>query len=131
METIHSRSYTHIIKNVYADPSDIFDTILDEQAIVKRAEMVTERYDHFIQLGRKKLLGQKVDDYQLYEALYLALMSVNILEGLRFFVSFACSFAFGELKLMEGSAKILSLIARDEVSTSCNLTAHSQVLSKP
>jgi len=114
METIHSRSYTHIIKNVYADPSDIFNTILDEDAIVKRAEMVTERYDHFIKLGRKKLLGQKVDDYQLYEALYLALMSVNILEGLRFFVSFACSFAFGELKLMEGSAKILSLIARDE-----------------
>ena len=114
METIHSRSYTHIIKNVYADPSDIFNTILDEDAIVKRAEMVTERYDHFIELGRKKLLGLKVDDYELYEALYLAIMSVNILEGLRFFVSFACSFAFGELKLMEGSAKILSLIARDE-----------------
>ena len=114
METIHSRSYTHIIKNVYADPSDIFDTILDEEAIVKRAEMVTERYDHFIQLGRRKLLGLKVEDYDLYKALYLALISVNILEGLRFFVSFACSFAFGELKLMEGSAKILSLIARDE-----------------
>ena len=114
METIHSRSYTHIIKNVYADPSDIFNTILDEDAIVKRAEMVTERYDHFIELGRKKLLGLKVDDYELYEALYLAIMSVNILEGLRFFVSFACSFAFGELKLMEVSAKILSLIARDE-----------------
>ena len=130
METIHSRSYTHIIKNVYADPSDIFDTILDEQAIVKRAEMVTERYDHFIQLGRKKLLGQKVDDYQLYETLYLALMSVNILEGLRFFVSFACSFAFGELKLMEGSAKILSMIARDEHNILQSHT-HSQVLSKP
>ena len=99
---------------MYADPSDIFDTILDEEAIVKRAEMVTERYDHFIQLGRRKLLGLKVDDYDLYKALYLALISVNILEGLRFFVSFACSFAFGELKLMEGSAKILSLIARDE-----------------
>ena len=114
METIHSRSYTHIIKNVYADPSDVFDTILKEEAIVKRAEMVTERYDHFIQLGRRRLLGLKVDDYELYKALYLALISVNILEGLRFFVSFACSFAFGELKLMEGSAKILSLIARDE-----------------
>ena len=114
METIHSRSYTHIIKNVYADPSDVFDTILKEEAIVKRAEMVTERYDHFIQLGRRRLLGLKVDDYELYKALYLALISVNILEGLRFFVSFACSFAFGELKLMEGSAKIISLIARDE-----------------
>ena len=89
METIHSRSYTHIIKNVYADHSDIFDTILDEDAIVKRAEMVTEKYDEFIALGRRKLLGLKVDDYDLYKALYLALISVNILEGIRFFVSFA------------------------------------------
>ena len=114
METIHSRSYTHIIKNVYADPSDIFDTIIDEPAIIKRAEMVTEKYDKFIELGRRRLLGLKVDDYELYKALYLALISVNILEGIRFFVSFACSFGFGELKLMEGSAKIISFIARDE-----------------
>jgi ribonucleoside-diphosphate reductase beta chain len=114
METIHSRSYTHIIKNIYSDPSDIFDTIIDEPAIVKRAEMVTEKYDHFIELGRRRLLGLKVDDYDLYKALYLALISVNILEGVRFFVSFACSFAFGELKLMEGSAKIISFISRDE-----------------
>ena len=114
METIHSRSYTHIIKNIYSDPSDVFDTILDEPAIIARAETVTKRYDDFILLGRKHLIGQKVDEYELYKALYLALISVNILEGIRFFVSFACSFAFGELKLMEGSAKIISLIARDE-----------------
>ena len=114
METIHSRSYTHIIKNVYADPSDIFDTIIDEPAIIKRAEMVTEKYDKFIELGRRRLLGLKVEDYDLYKALYLALISVNILEGIRFFVSFACSFGFGELKVMEGSAKIISFIARDE-----------------
>ena len=114
METIHSRSYTHVIKNIYSNPSDIFDTIIDEPAIVKRAEMVTEKYDHFIELGRRRLLGLKVDDYDLYKALYLALISVNILEGIRFFVSFACSFGFGELKLMEGSAKIISFIARDE-----------------
>ena len=113
-ESIHSRSYTHIIKNIYADPSDVFDTILTEPAIVKRTEMVTEKYDEFIRLGRRQLLGLKVDKYELYKALYLALISVNILEGVRFFVSFACSFAFGELKLMEGSAKIISLIARDE-----------------
>ena len=92
----------------------MFDTILTEPAIVKRAEMVTEKYDEFIRLGRRELLGLKVDKYELYKALYLALISVNILEGVRFFVSFACSFAFGELKLMEGSAKIISLIARDE-----------------
>ena len=114
METIHSRSYTHIIKNIYSDPSDVFDTILDEPAIIARAATVTKKYDEFIDLGRRRLLGLKVDDYELYKALYLALISVNILEGIRFFVSFACSFAFGELKLMEGSAKIISLIARDE-----------------
>lgn len=114
METIHSRSYTHIIKNVYSNPSVIFDTIIDEPAIVKRAEMVTEKYDKFIELGRRHLLGLKVDEYELYKSLYLALISVNILEGIRFFVSFACSFAFGELKTMEGSAKIISFIARDE-----------------
>jgi len=114
METIHSRSYTHIIKNIYSNPSDIFDTIIDEPAIVKRAEMVTEKYDKFIELGRRRLLGLKVDEYELYKSLYLALISVNILEGVRFFVSFACSFAFGELKTMEGSAKIISFIARDE-----------------
>ena len=114
METIHSRSYTHIIKNIYSDPGEIFDTIIDEPAIVKRAEMVTEKYDKFIELGRRRLLGLKVDDYELYKALYLALISVNILEGVRFFVSFACSFAFGELKTMEGSAKVISFIARDE-----------------
>jgi ribonucleoside-diphosphate reductase beta chain len=123
METIHSRSYTHIIKNIYSDPSEIFDTILDEPAIVKRAEMVTEKYDKFIELGRRRLLGLKVDDYDLYKALYLALISVNILEGVRFFVSFACSFAFGELKQMEGSAKIISLIARDE-SQHLGITQH-------
>ena len=114
METIHSRSYTHIIKNIYPNPADVFDTILDEDAIIKRAVMVTEKYDRFIELGRRQLLGLKVDEYELYKALYLALVSVNILEGIRFFVSFACSFAFGELKLMEGSAKIISFIARDE-----------------
>ena len=114
METIHSRSYTHIIKNVYSDPSDVFDTILDEPAIIARAENVTQKYDEFINIGRRKLMGHKIDDYDLYKALYLALISVNILEGIRFFVSFACSFAFGEAKQMEGSAKIISLIARDE-----------------
>jgi len=114
METIHSRSYTHIIKNIYSNPSDVFDTILDTPAIVTRAEAVTEKYDEFIDIGRRKLIGQDIKDYDLYKALYLALISVNILEGIRFFVSFACSFAFSELKMMEGSAKIISLIARDE-----------------
>ena len=115
METIHSRSYTYIIKNLYSDPSDVFDTIIADQKIEKRSKSVTDQYDHLIQLGYKyKMDPKSVDMYELKKALWLALVTVNILEGLRFYVSFACSFAFGELKLMEGSAKIISLIARDE-----------------
>ena len=115
METIHSRSYTYIIKNLYSDPSEVFDTIIQDEKIEKRSKAVTEAYDHLINLGYKyKTNPKSVDEYELKKALWLALVTVNVLEGLRFYVSFACSFAFGELKLMEGSAKILSLIARDE-----------------
>ena len=115
METIHSRSYTYIIKNLYSDPSEVFDTIIEDKKIEERSKAVTEAYDKLINLGYKYQLDPKsVDIYELKKALWLALVTVNVLEGLRFYVSFACSFAFGELKLMEGSAKILSLIARDE-----------------
>ena len=115
METIHSRSYTYIIKNLYSDPSDVFDTIIEDQKIEKRSKSVTDQYDHLIQLGYKyKMDPKSVDMYELKKALWLALVTVNILEGLRFYVSFACSFAFGELKQLEGSAKIISFIARDE-----------------
>ena len=115
METIHSRSYTYIMKNLYPNPSEIFDTIITDEKIEKRAASVTKCYDDLIELGYKYQLDKsKVDIYELKKRLYLALVTVNILEGLRFYVSFACSFAFGELKLMEGSAKIISFIARDE-----------------
>ena len=113
-ETIHSRSYTHIIKNVYANPSEVFDTILDDPMIIERAESVTKTYDDFIEYGNRFKLGLVNDTKELKRKLWLALVNVNILEGIRFYVSFACTFAFGELKLMEGSAKIISLIARDE-----------------
>ena len=123
METIHSRSYTYIIKNLYSDPAEVFDTIIDDPKIDERAKSVTAAYDNLINLGYKYQLNPKsVDIYELKKALWLALVTVNVLEGLRFYVSFACSFAFGELKLMEGSAKILSLIARDE-ATHLNLTS--------
>ena len=126
MELIHSRSYTYIIKNVYPDPSDVFDTILDDQKILSRAESVTKAYNEFINAAQNFGSGPMWEHYldgvpnaqnELYELkrkLYRAVANVNILEGIRFYVSFACSFAFGELKLMEGSAKIISLIARDE-----------------
>jgi ribonucleoside-diphosphate reductase beta chain len=126
MEMIHSRSYTYIIKNIYSDPSEVFDTILDDQNILDRAKSVTEAYDDFIQAAQEYSSGNqwqhqlegvpaaKETLYDLKRKLYRAVVNVNILEGIRFYVSFACSFAFGELKLMEGSAKIISLIARDE-----------------
>tara|TARA_Y100000588_G_C14183886_1_gene894953 strand:+ start:294 stop:1418 length:1125 start_codon:yes stop_codon:yes gene_type:complete len=114
-ETIHSRSYTYIIKNLYSNPSEVFDTIIEDEKIERRSKSVTQHYDELIQLGNKWSLDKsKVDEYDLKEKLWRTLVTVNILEGLRFYVSFACSFAFGELKLMEGSAKIISFISRDE-----------------
>ena len=115
METIHSRSYTYIIKNWYPNPSDVFDTIIEDEKIERRAKSVTQTYDDLIQMGYQwSVAPDKVDMYELKKRLWLALVTVNILEGLRFYVSFACSFAFGELKKLEGSAKIISFIARDE-----------------
>ena len=126
MEMIHSRSYTYIIKNVYSDPSDVFDTILEDDNILSRAESVTKSYDDFIKYAQdygqsnnwkpdwKEHINAEWTRRDLKRSLYRAVANVNILEGIRFYVSFACSFAFGENKLMEGSAKILSLIARDE-----------------
>jgi len=128
MEMIHSRSYTYIIKNVYSDPSDVFNKILNDEKILSRAASVTESYDNFIneaQVWGQSSLWRDMDKSldtslpvlemkEVKRKLYRAVANVNILEGIRFYVSFACSFAFGELKLMEGSAKIISLIARDE-----------------
>ena len=126
MEMIHSRSYTYIIKNVYADPSEVFDKIVTDERILERAASVTEGYDNFIQgahqydnsmmweLATEGHYAGSIERRELKRKLYRAVANVNILEGIRFYVSFACSFAFGELKLMEGSAKIISLIARDE-----------------
>ena len=115
METIHSRSYTYIIKNLYPNPADVFDTIIQDEKIEKRANAVTEQYDNLINMGYQWAIdNKKVDMYELKKNLYKTMVTVNILEGLRFYVSFACSFAFGELKKLEGSAKIISFIARDE-----------------
>jgi ribonucleotide reductase beta subunit family protein with ferritin-like domain len=122
-ETIHSRAYTHIMKNVYSDPAEVFDTILEDKEILKRAKTVTENYDKFNKMALDYTVKGKGDIIELKRALYLAMVTVNLLEGLRFYISFACTFAFGELKLMEGSAKILSLIARDE-ATHLNLSTH-------
>ena len=114
-ETIHSRSYTHIIRNVYANPSKVFDEMLDVKEICDCADSITENYDKLIEYNLLRDIGSK--KYDLYEhkkRIWKCLMSVNILEGVRFYVSFACSWAFAELKRMEGNAKIIKLIARDE-----------------
>src|SRR5210317_2156509 len=142
-ETIHSRSYTHIIRNVYPNPSKVFDELMDINEIVDCAESISKHYDEFIEMVKwyelfgegehnviseeqgdpvdgqvlsvsRKHATKKIDLYELKKKLYLCLASVNILEGVRFYVSFACSWAFAELKKMEGNAKIIKLIARDE-----------------
>ena len=124
-ETIHSRSYTHLIRNVYSDPSEIFDQMLEVEEIIACANGITRYYDDLVEystayqmlgVGNHDINGRKVEitEYELKKKLWLALASVNVLEGIRFYVSFACSWAFAELKKMEGNAKIIKLIARDE-----------------
>ena len=124
-ETIHSRSYTHIIRNIVNDPSMVFDDIVTNKEIQKRAGDIAGYYDDLISYASYyNLLGEgkytvnnrtiTIDLRELKRRLYLCLMSVNALEAIRFYVSFACSFAFAERELMEGNAKIIKLIARDE-----------------
>ena len=139
MEMIHSRSYTHIIKNVYPDPSEVFDKILDDEKILARAESVTKAYDDFLNSAHeydqsnlwkenwRSHINAEIELKELKRKLYRAVANVYILEGIRFYVSFACSFAFGELKLLEGSAKIISLIARDE---SQHMAVTNNILNK-
>jgi ribonucleoside-diphosphate reductase beta chain len=124
-ETIHSRSYTHIIRNVYANPSVVFDNMLDVKEITDCAYDIAKYYDDFTQAAKLyDLLGYgthtingesvTVSEYDIKKKLWLMLHAINALEGVRFYVSFACSWAYAELKNMEGNAKIIKLIARDE-----------------
>ena len=139
MEMIHSRSYTHIIKNIYPDPSEIFDQIISDEKILERATSVTKAYDEFLQaahqydsgnMWRSDFKDSPTAQWELRDLkrkLYRAVANVYILEGIRFYVSFACSFAFDENKQMEGNAKIISLIARDE---SQHMTITQNILNK-
>ena len=124
-ETIHSRSYTHIIRNIVNDPAVVFDDIMDNEHILQRASDIAHYYDELYQNsqlyslfgpGTHMVNGEQkhVDLRKLKKQLYLCIVAVNVLEAIRFYVSFACSFAFAERKLMEGNAKIIKLIARDE-----------------
>lgn len=124
-ETIHSRSYTHIIRNVMNEPAQVFDTIVDNAFILERAQDIAKYYDELYQYaqwynlygaGSHTIDGATIDVSLpiLKKKLYLCLVAINVLEAIRFYVSFACSFAFAERRLMEGNAKIIKLIARDE-----------------
>jgi ribonucleoside-diphosphate reductase beta chain len=124
-ETIHSRSYTHILRNLFTDPSEVFEDIVINEEIQKRANDISKYYDDLIfytQLwqthgeGEWEVDGEKhtVNMRELKKKLFLCINSVNALEAVRFYVSFACTFAFAERDLMEGNSKIIRLIARDE-----------------
>jgi ribonucleoside-diphosphate reductase beta chain len=117
-ESIHSRSYTHIIRNIYANPSLIFDGMMDIEPIINCADDISKNYDELINLNnyhnQHGYTNNNIGIFSHKVVLWKTLMSVNILEGVRFYVSFACSWAFAELKKMEGNAKIIKLIARDE-----------------
>lgn len=136
-ETIHSRSYTHIIRNIVNDPGVVFDDIMQNEHILERASDIAKYYDdlyydsqlyNMYGAGTHTVNGKEatVSLKSLKKQLYLCLMAVNVLEAIRFYVSFACSFAFAERKLMEGNAKIIKLIARDEA---LHLTGTQHILN--
>lgn len=141
-ETIHSRSYTHILRNLFTEPGEIFEDIVTNVEIQKRATDIASYYDaliHATQFMQLHGLEQTEIDYinlenqveklnlrSIKKKLYLCICSVNALEAIRFYVSFACSFAFAERDLLEGNAKIIKLIARDEA---LHLNSTQQILN--
>jgi len=112
-ESIHNRSYSHIIRNIYSNPSEVFDKVLDIDEVVDCAESISYYYNelerHNVEWARTGIVT-----YEHKKAIWRALVAVNALEGLRFYVSFACSWNFAQLKKMMGNANIIRLICRDE-----------------
>ncbi|UJJ22225.1 ribonucleoside-diphosphate reductase subunit beta [Erwinia phage Virsaitis27] len=137
-ETIHSRSYTHIMRNLFNDPTKIFDEIVLDDAIMARAESIGVYYDDVLTKTRHwenakadvEFHSREGRDYDMYceavmarddakralmKALYLCMHVINALEAIRFYVSFACTFNFHKnMEIMEGNSKIMKFIARDE-----------------
>jgi ribonucleoside-diphosphate reductase beta chain len=124
-ETIHSRSYTHIIRNLFANPGEVFDDIVLNENIIERAADISKYFDEIIMMsqifniqgeGTYEIEGRQVEvtTRNIKRRLYMAICAINALEAIRFYVSFACSFAFAERELLEGNSKIIRLIARDE-----------------
>ncbi|MEE9369476.1 MAG: class Ia ribonucleoside-diphosphate reductase subunit beta [Pontiella sp.] len=137
-ETIHSRSYTHILRNLFSDPSAVFDDIMVNKNIINRATDITRHFDEIILMshvyfsqGEGEVTLEdgstiNVSRREMKKRLYLAICAINSLEAIRFYVSFACSFAFSERELLEGNAKIIKLIARDEA---LHLTGTQHILN--
>jgi len=106
VEQIHSKSYTWILQNITDNPTEFFDSILENEHIVARAEDITESFD--------ALLGKTRSDRNIKETIFKSILSLQIAEGLFFYSSFACSFWFGSRGIMRGNADIIKLISKDE-----------------
>lgn len=119
-EKIHSQSYSYIIKNVYSDPGPVFDGITEDKEIMKRAASAVRDYDNLMGLATEGCTPK-----ELKKQIYMTVISINILEAIRFYVSFVCSFAFAQNKKMLGNADIIKLIKRDEA---LHLTTTQKIL---
>jgi ribonucleoside-diphosphate reductase beta chain len=112
---IHSRSYSHIIRNIYNVPKEVFNTIHDTQEIIDMASSVGQYYDKLHVINCKKELGHKIDEHEHIKAIWLALNASYALEAFRFMVSFATSLAMVENKIFIGNGNVISLILQDEL----------------
>lgn len=124
-ESLHSFSYSWIIQNIFPNPTEVLDEIMKDEFILNRADSVTKYYDDFMEyLNLYNVFGEgyhnvkgngfNISLRELKKRLMLCMASVNVLEGVRFYASFACTFAFAERGLMEGNAKIITAISKDE-----------------
>jgi ribonucleoside-diphosphate reductase beta chain len=115
-ETIHSESYSHIVRTILpTDMSETFDSIVQTEEIMARADSIGKYYDNLIRYNNLRAVNSsEYNEYEHKKALYLCMHVVNALEAIRFYVSFAVTFSFGERKLLDGNCKIMTLIARDE-----------------
>ena len=112
---IHSRSYSHIIRNIYNVPKDVFNTIHDTQEIIDMASSIGNYYDRLHLINCRKEIGEKIDEMDHVRAIYLALHASYGLEAFRFMVSFATSLAMVENKIFIGNGNIIGLILQDEL----------------
>ncbi len=124
-EKIHSQSYSYVIQNVYSDSSEVFGGIYEDKEIMKRANSAIEDYNNLM-----GMICEPGKMASLKKQIYMTIISINILEAVRFYVSFICSFAFAENKKMVGNADIIKLIKRDEALHLANTQEILKILHK-